>query len=689
MSLYILYAKGRLRCREFQSSFAVVLLLASSLAINLATSVNARAIPNPTPPAVWTRPQLQIARVVQAPKVDGILNDPCWAQATHVSGFYRQEGGAPIVEQTETWICTDKTHLYIAFHCIDSHPELIRQNETQREGSVFDDDYVEVGIDSQGARRNFSYFAVNPRGTQREYLDGGTADNITWAGDWKGASQHTSDGWTAEISIPFALLRYPRNATTFGLLFFRRLARESTKEIWPYSPPAAQENNALYMADLTGMKLPYYTPRPIFLPYVLGTGGQSTSERAGMDIKYPVSTTMTAVATILPDFQTVEQDVVSIGFSYDEKRIRDQRPFFAEGSEYFPARDLYYSPRIGQMDAGLKVVGKQGNTDIGFLSADSWGSDSQTANILALRENFGDLSRVELDYDSNVEKGVPSNTAGKLEGQYGWKVGQDEMKVILNRAPSWSAGKEQDSKDYAGFSITAPDGKPTLYLNYDNIGPSFNSSLGYVPEQNIRGFNGGMEQTNKFDKGHIALYDVGFDAASEQYYSGGFFRDFVSPYAFITNHSGYAIYLNPNWATRPGLHDATYYQELDWGNNTLYQRGYSGYGFGRLDGQSYQFTSITEGIFGTRAFSMNLSYNNQELGGTTTQSILTGTYRLTPERNISCRIVEQTGGGLNGMNVYIAFAQQARSGADVFLLLGDPNSLKSRGIITLKIVRPF
>lgn len=92
----------------------------------------------------------------------------------------------------------------------------------------------------------------------------------------------------------------------------------------------------------------------------------------------------------------------------------------------------------------------------------------------------------------------------------------------------------------------------------------------------------------------------------------------------------------------------------------------------------------------TRKFSANVNYLWQNLGDTgSTQAILTGTYRLTSERAVSCRVVQQTGGGVDGTNVYLAFSQRARSGADVFLLLGDPNSQKTHGIVTLKVIRPF
>ena len=42
-----------------------------------------------------------------------------------------------------------------------------------------------------------------------------------------------------------------------------------------------------------------------------------------------------------------------------------------------------------------------------------------------------------------------------------------------------------------------------------------------------------------------------------------------------------------------------------------------------------------------------------------------------------------------GTDIYFSFSQQVRAGTDVFLLFGDPNSPKTRGKVTLKLVHPL
>lgn len=90
----------------------------------------------PPPPAVWSRQTFSIAPCAEPPKIDGRLDDPCWKAATKGRGFYRIGGGTPSAQQTEVSLCADQTHLYIAFRCLDSHPELIQSSMTQRTGAA-------------------------------------------------------------------------------------------------------------------------------------------------------------------------------------------------------------------------------------------------------------------------------------------------------------------------------------------------------------------------------------------------------------------------------------------------------------------------------------------------------------------------------------------------------------------------
>jgi hypothetical protein len=664
--------------------------------------VTEEAIPVPTDPAVWARQSFTVASCPQPPKIDGKLDDACWKTATKAAGFFRYGGGhpAPASEQTEAYICADKTHLYFAFRCLDDHPELIKAGETLRNGNIGQDDFVGMDIDSQNNRRGFSTFIVTPRGTQFEQIEGGTADNITWAGDWKTAVQRTKRGWTCEMAIPFALMRYPRGAKAFGMVLYRKLGRETTLQGWPFMPPAGVDNSTepQYLDEFTGFAPPFYTPRPTFLPYTLVTGGTGNAARAGLDIKYPLSTTLTGVGTVFPDFQTIEQDVTNINFSYTEKLLTDRRPFFAEGGGFLPSTDLFYSRRIGAVDEGLKVAGKQGDTTIGLLGSNTNGPNAQDSLALNLAKDLGLYSQAGIALTDDHMPGSPGSTDERVYGSYGLRRGPTRYTLSgfhtqSSQQSQLGQGSQSGGDDQVEFSTSVPFGKPSLDMAYSDISPSFTSALGFVPETDLRGSYISLNQYNQFDKGALERYNVSLNASEYQHHTGGFFHNSLNLNLYAGNRAGFGLTAAVTQSQRDLFHDHTGDLAFSWNGKTLYQQGTVEDVFGQQAGQPYNFLTLAQGLFVSRPFSVQLNYSRLKLGATSsTQSILTGTYRLNPYQTIGGRVVSQGGAdqgtGL-GTDIYFSFSQQVRTGTDVFLLFGDPNSPQTRGKFTLKLVHPF
>ena len=651
----------------------------------------------PTDPAAWSRQSFRVAPCIQPPVMDGKLGDPCWKTATKAAGFFRYGGGhpAPEAEQTQAWICADATHLYLAFRCLDDHPELIKAGETRRNGNIYHDDYVGLDIDSQNNRRGFSSFFVSARGTQAEQLEGGTADNITWAGDWKAVSRRTPSGWNCEMAIPFALLRYSRGANAFGMVLYRQLGRETNLQGWPYMPPAGVDNSTepQYLDEFTGIAPPFYTPRPTFLPYTLATGGTGNSGRVGLDIKYPLSTTLTGVGTVFPDFQTIQQDVTNINFSYNEKLLTDYRPFFAEGAGFLPATDLFYSRRIGAVDQGIKVAGKQGDLAVGFLGSNTSGKTPQDSLALNLTKDIGLYSQAGIAVTDNHVPGQPGNQVGRLFGSYGLRRGPTRYTLSGFHTQSSLQGSPSGGDDQLEFSSNVPFGKPSFDMAYSDIGANFASALGFVPETDLRGAYVNVNQYNQFDKGMIERYDVSASVSGYQHQSGGFFHNDANIFAFVQNRAGYRVSASADQSQRGQFHDRIGDLSFGWNKKTLYQQGNLEDVFGRQAGQPYNFLTLSQSFFVSRPFTLQLNYSLLKLGSVSSnQAILTGTYRLSDVQSLGGRLVSQGGadqGSGVGTNLYFSYSQQVRAGTDVFLLFGDPNSPKTRGKITLKLVHPF
>lgn len=667
-----------------------------------------RRVENPPAPAgPWNRAQIVVARTETPPVIDGKLTDPCWEKATRAVGFYRFGGSSPVAQQTEAWLAVDNHFLYVAFHCFDSEPGKIRASETQRGGAVDDDDHVAIEIDSQNTHRNFSTFYVSAGGVQKEELEGGAADNITFAGDWRAAARRVPDGWVAEVAIPFRLLRYPKGARAFGISLVRSLAREANPQVWPYLPPEGQtySTKTQYLSEFTGFAPPNYPPRPVILPYVLATGGEGSSAREGMDIKYPLSSTLTLLAALRPDFKTVEQDVTDIAFSYTERFLPDRRPFFAEGADFFPSRDLFYSRRIGAFDEGFKIAGKSGGTTLGVVGTNVRSAvDGRTNAVFNLGQDVGPLSRVGFAAAVDNRNGQPSNRVGRMYTEWGKQQGRWRLSVNGSRMQSWQAEKPKGNTDDWNVRLRGGQGMPSFRASYNAVHPSFVSDLGFVPELNRRGFSASASQENSFDRGPIQYYVVDTDWAEYKRFDGSFFRRELSAFTYVQTPRGYSIEAGiASEPRRPDLGEPVNQDQsveigLGWNQRTLFQGGGVSLRTGKQDGESSRFVGIHQGFIIAKPFTLDAQHNIQYLGSDTTQqTVVTGTWRLSSTRTISGRLVRQDGSAsgagaasvIRGTNLYLAFAQRVRSGADVFLLLGDPNAPNTRGQITLKVLRPL
>jgi len=666
---------------------AILSLLIVACAAMAQTVLTQAAIPNPPIPAGgWKKAEYAIARTETAPKIDGILDDECWKTATRADGFFRFQSPEPIHEQTEAWMCASKTHLYIGFHCKDSHPELIRAHETQREGDLSHDDWVGLAIDSQGTRRNASQFQVSPTGVQLTQLEGGTADNRSWAGEWKAAAHRVADGWTAEIAIPFSILRYPKNTKSIGILLIRVLARETSAEIWPYVPPEGNSNPMPFIPGFTGIEPPKFAPRLVVLPYVLGVAGSPNSMTGGVDLKYPISTTLTGVGTIFPDFRTVEQAVSDLSFSYTEKFVPDRRPFFVEGSNYLQDPFLFYSQRIPFVDEGAKVVGKEGNTILSALATNTGQAGGQTAVMASAAQDLGLYSQVGATVLSNNSGGQPANQLARVSGQYGFMQNGRQTSLQGNLTGSWTDGSVGAHNDWVQLSSYAGHGKIGGNVYYTETGAGFVNQLGLVPEVDLRGQGFNISQYDNFDKGKLETYSVNLSGSTYDHLSGGFFHDDVSINTFAMVRSGWAYEFDLDAGKYYPYVDNTVTTAVSWNQKTLLQQGRLSYQFGHREDQPYQYASLSQGLLITKPLSLQLSVGYEELAGVgNTQTILTGTYRLNSQETIGGRVLQQNG----NIDAYLSYGRRVLHGTDVFVLVGDPNSPRTKGQVILKLVFPF
>lgn len=627
---------------------------------------------------------IQAVMVNPAPKLDGVLDDHAWTTASSVTGFtYR--GKVP-KQETIAWCCSDSEKLYFAFDCKDTQPNLIRGQQIKRNGNIWADDVVLVDIECMHDHGSCYEFGVNSRGTQYEYIPGGSAMKVEWRGDWRAATKTYDGGWTAEIEIPFSILRYPRGQATFGLAFERNIPHDNE---YARYPNMGENWNAEMMIDWTGLVTPTIKRDFVYMPFSMvevGDGGRVTS---GLDIKRTFDNNVVTAFTLHPDFKTIEQDVGSVDFSYNPQYLEDRRPFFTEGSSYFGDSVLFYPHSIENIDMGGKIFGKVGPHRFGALSFADMGGFN--ANYLTYRwqpDNRWSIGGDFFNYDGFGE----DSSLAKLEASYG------------NQQQRWSSGigyrRSFDRTDEFGdgsflnvyFSNWGAERRMSYAFGYDDISPDFSSPVGYLNETGWRAwwYNAGFY--DRFDSGPLLQYRLNWGGSHSWYYGGAEFE-------CITSMSGYLSFRNHTSAslsyyaqTRPPDHNHTTGCGLGWRNNDIYENGGLYYRWGRMDSADYRFLSFSQGFRLSDRLSAHISTEHLRMdypldSGTEDESrdqvVGSVSYDVTSERGVGLGLRVREGKS----NLFLTYRQQVRFGTDIFVLWGDPNSLDSQNRLALKLVR--
>jgi len=331
-------------------------------------------------------------RTTKSIKIDGQLDDPAWQDSEVITGLTQKEPeeGESATELTEIRILYDDKFIYFGFTCFDSEPDKIVAKEMRRDAELRHDDYIEVFLDTYHDHRNAVYFVTNPTGAKRDGLirEEGTNVNWDWDGWWYTKSHRSQKGWTAEMAIPFYTLRYSQaGVQTWGINFSRQIARKKEELYWA---PIIRDYGYFgkfrvsFYGNLTGLEDLKQGKRLHVMPYVIGGGKQEEessmgfSADAGLDLKYRLTSNLTADVSVNTDFAQVESDLEQFNLTRFPLFFPEKRTFFLEGSEIFRIAEkarpfepqgmfLFYSRTIGLSEdgemipvmGGLRVTGKK------------------------------------------------------------------------------------------------------------------------------------------------------------------------------------------------------------------------------------------------------------------------------------------------------------------------------------------
>ncbi len=481
------------------------------------------------------RPRVAPTRGDTAPVIDGVLDDEVWGTAARITQFTQESPleGAPASEQTDVYLAYDSDHLYFGFNAHYEDPSIMRANRVERDRTSQDDlmtVYLDTFLDQQ---RGYD-FDVNGYGVQGDGImtagqrrNRGSRRGIpradrSWNALFDTGAQIVEDGFTAEMAIPFKSLRYPSppdgEPHRWGLQIVRQV-RGSNQENQVWSPMSRDEASFFaQMSILEGMVdistsrnleiLPTFTAIQYgeIDPTGPGFRNQDTQPDAGLNVKYGLTSDLTADFTVNPDFSQIESDRPQIEVNQRFPLFFSElRPFFLEGAEIFQVNGpvtVVHTRTIVNPDYGAKLSGQVGRFAVGLLAANDRApgkvedsgdpafdeaaqtfigrarydlyAESNLGAIVTDREFLNSHSRV-FGLDGNFRLGSTLSSSFQAIGSSNKGVGEEEMAGHM-----FVVGIIQEGRNV----------RASLFAH--EITPDFETEAGFVRRTDVRNVRGNL-----------------------------------------------------------------------------------------------------------------------------------------------------------------------------------------------------
>lgn len=160
------------------------------------------------------------------PKLDGKLDDACWAEGKAITQFVVHTGAGLAREKTRAWIAYDNDALYVAFRCPHPPGAALKTEAAQHDGNVWLDDSIEVFLDPDHDHKDYFQWSVNSAGRIRD----SRGTDAAWQSGASAAVARGGGEWLVEMAIPYDRLGLTMDvADTWGINLVRndRVNRET------------------------------------------------------------------------------------------------------------------------------------------------------------------------------------------------------------------------------------------------------------------------------------------------------------------------------------------------------------------------------------------------------------------------------------------------------------------------------
>ncbi len=303
----------------------------------------------------YTKKTYNIKRVNTPPKIDGILDDEAWKNASVAKNFtmLRPDNGKkePDNKKTEVRIVYDDEAIYVGAYMYDDTPENIPV-EFQTRDNFGNADFFAFVINPANDGINQFEFFLTSAGNQNDAIVTASGEDFSWNAVWKSSVSIVDNGWIAEMKIPYFAIRFSDDPKQTWSMNLHRHFR-NTRDQYVWNPVNIEVGSiAQYDGIIEGISNIKPPLRLSFNPFISGivsnyAGNTSFDWTAGMDLKYGINKNFTLDATLIPDFGQANFDDIILNLGPFEQIYSEQRAFFIEGTELFSKGNLFNSRRIG------------------------------------------------------------------------------------------------------------------------------------------------------------------------------------------------------------------------------------------------------------------------------------------------------------------------------------------------------
>ena len=485
------------------------------------------------------QPSLTITKSSESMKIDGELDEDIWTKLVPVENFseiFPGDQTQPAVE-LKGMMTYDEENLYVGIMVFDD-PSSIRVNLSDRD-EIWGDDYAGIVLDPNRDGQGMYFIAVNPIGIQGDSFMSPNNEDDNFDLLYHSSGQVTESGYQIEMAIPFKSLRFPDvDSHTWGATFWVTRPRESRNE---YSWAAINRDNpcmSCQLGEINGI-LDIRSGRNLeILPSLTGAGGGTLNDpdipssgfnnervtfNPSLNVKYGITSQLTADVTVNPDFSQIESDQAQINVNstfalfYEERR-----PFFQEGAGLFDTEiRTVYTRAINDPIGAVKLTGRFGSVDVAYIGARDnqsplllpFEEESQllkggrsVSNIARIRHSFNNDSFVGvLLTDRRLDEGGSGSTVSvdaatrfwrkyTLSGQFVYSRTAEPNDLEKSRGlEAISFGTKGytgilDGESFTGYASRIEFDRAARYWSfeggYEAVSPTFRADNGFVRQNN-------------------------------------------------------------------------------------------------------------------------------------------------------------------------------------------------------------